>query len=41
MRTVYERLCAKGKKKMVAIVAVMRKMLITLNAKAKVIFQVG
>jgi transposase len=41
MRCFYERLCLNGKKKMVAITAVMRKILITLNARLKFIFQVG
>ena len=41
MRCFYERLCANGKKKMVAITAVMRKILITINARSKFLFQVG
>ncbi len=35
MKTFYERLCAKGKPKKVGIIAVLRKMLITLNAMIK------
>lgn len=35
LKTFYEKLTAKGKKKMVAIVAVMRKIIIILNAKCK------
>jgi transposase len=41
MRYFYERLCLNGKKKLVAITAVMRKILITLNARSKFLFQVG
>lgn len=41
MRIFYEKLLKKGKKKMVAIVAVMRKMIIILNNKCKNINQVG
>ena len=41
MRCFYEKLCSNGKKKMVAITAVMRKILITLNARTKLIIQVG
>lgn len=35
MKAFYERLCAKGKPKKVGIIAVLRKMLITLNAMIK------
>lgn len=41
MRCFYERLCSNGKKKLVAITAVMRKILITINARAKFLLQVG
>ena len=41
MRAFYEKLIKSGKKKMVAIVAVMRKMIIILNTKCKNINQVG
>ena len=41
MRCFYEKLCSNGKKKLVAITAVMRKILITVNAKTKFFLQVG
>jgi transposase len=41
MKEFYTRLCAAGKKKLVAIVAVMRKMLTIINVRTKELFQVG
>lgn len=41
MKEFYNKLRAKGKKKLVAIVAIIRKMLVALNAKTKILFQVG
>ena len=41
MKAFYDNLCARGKKKMVAITAVMRKIIIILNAKIKALYHLG